>query len=182
MKNDLLMYVEETLNNEANRIVKCIVEKYEKGVKVNKTFGSLVRELMDKKLWFYRTDIEIRTICNLPNGLEPDPHSEYALVTSFEDNYIYLKKYSNYIISNNFEKNPQLASLRLANIIIDLDNKHTLFKYNLIELIADNMKNIYSCEYDSIDARAIMLYLPESLSELGYKITNTDPLQIKAIN
>jgi len=182
MTNDLLMYVESTLDEESKRIVDIIVSKYKNKEKVNKEFGSLVRDYIDKKLWFYRSDIEIRTIVNLPINLKPDPSGIYALIPTIENTFLDLKRYSDYMIENDLERSPQIASLKLSNIIIEKYKQNELSNYNLLEIISDNLDKVYSCKYDSIDARAITLHLKSSLEQEGYKITNINPLEIKAIN
>jgi len=181
MTEDMLCYFETIFDKEAERVDKLIIEKYNKKEIVNKTFGELVRDLMNKELLFYRPEIEFRALRMLPNDLRPDPSSKYALITKIEDSYQVLHNYSKRVINYDTKKSPQIAALKLSNIIIDMYKNKTLNNYTLIDIIANNMNKIYNCEYDTLDARAIVLYLRDSLKSKGYIVVSINPFDIKEI-
>ena len=50
MESELFYQVDKLLDDEANKIVKVLLELYEKKTIVNKSMSKLVRELVDNKL------------------------------------------------------------------------------------------------------------------------------------
>ena len=50
MESELFYQVDKLIDDEANKIVKVLLELYEKKTIVNKSMSKLVRELVDNKL------------------------------------------------------------------------------------------------------------------------------------
>ena len=63
MESELFYQVDKLLDDEANKIVKVLLELYEKKTIVNKSMSKLVRELVDNKLKYYAIEIELRVHC-----------------------------------------------------------------------------------------------------------------------
>ena len=80
MESELFYQVDKLLDDEANKIVKVLLELYEKKTIVNKSMSKLVRELVDNKLKYYAIEIELRVRCLLPYEYYEDCSEKYSLM------------------------------------------------------------------------------------------------------
>ena len=121
MESELFYQVDKLLDDEANKIVKVLLELYEKKTIVNKSMSKLVSELVDNKLKYYAIEIELRVRCLLPYEYYEDCSEKYSLMNRSEYSKIHIEKYSRYCMKNE-RKNHLLAAQRLSDILINLYN------------------------------------------------------------
>lgn len=100
MESELFYQVDKLLDDEANKIVKVLLELYEKKTVVNKSMSKLVRELVDNKLKYYAIEIELRVRCLLPYEYYEDCSGKFSLMNRSEYSKIHIEKYSRYCMKN----------------------------------------------------------------------------------
>lgn len=177
MKSNLLHEFEEMLDKEAYRIFTEMVNMYNNRVEVNKPFNELVADLIKKEFDYYFTDIEIRIYFCMGNKYAPDNNDEYALMSMEERNEDHLMKYAEHCIKER-DKNHIKAANEMADILIEFYNQNSLSKMGLAELIASNMSKLFPKHNDSVDSRAMVLYLQSEIEDKGYEITSLQPFRL----
>lgn len=176
--NNLLSEFEELLDNEAKRIVEEILKMYKDGKIVNKSFESLVRSLVDKKLKYYSCDIQLRTYTFLPNGLESDKNSVFPLVTKVQATEKHLLKYIDWCKKDIQDKDHQKAAEEIAIKLIEYSNKHKGTKKTIAELIVKYMPTFFPKHHDSVDSRAVVLLLQNEINKNGYIVSSINPFKV----
>ena len=178
MKYDLLFAFETLLDEEAKRITRKIIDLYYDRTKVHESYGDLVKRFLSKEFEYYFSEIEMRTYKFLPDKVVPDITHQYALVNEFEANVLHLDKYSKYCAEKE-NKNHKDAAKKLANILIDFVISNPASKASLVELISSNMNLLFPRHNDSVDSRAIVLYLQTEFEKKGYTVLSISPFKIQ---
>ena len=179
MESELFYQVDKLLDDEANKIVKVLLELYEKKTIVNKSMSKLVRELVDNKLKYYAIEIELRVRCLLPYEYYEDCSEKYSLMNRSEYSKIHIEKYSRYCMKNE-RKNHLLAAQKLSDILINLYNNKSNEK-GLLEIVSDYIKDLLPEHNDSVDAMAIIIYLQSEIRKRGYEIKSVEPFIMSEI-
>ena len=122
MESELFYQVDKLLDEEASKIVKVLLELYEKKTVVNKSMSKLVRELVNSKLKYYAIEIELRVRCLLPYEYYEDCSGKYSLMNRFEYSKIHIEKYSRYCMKNERKNHPFSLLLLLYRLISMSDN------------------------------------------------------------
>lgn len=113
----------------------------------------------------------------LPPEYTYDPNEEYALLEMNEATEENLVNYSNYCMNNN-KKDHKKAAQEIAKVLIENYNKDKLTNKGLLELLADNMNKVFPEHNDSMDSKAILLYLQDEIECKGYLINSTIPFRL----
>lgn len=154
MKNNILNEFEILLNNEAKRIIEIMTKSSLNISYYDIEFSKFINQNIKKEFVYYRVDIEIR-IFNLIFNNDKIKNHEGELSEK------YLKKYILWCKKDIKYKNHLIGANKLATIIIDLYEKKEETNISLIKLVADNMNILFPEHNDSLDARAIILYLED---------------------
>lgn len=178
MEFTLLEQFEQELINESRRILNIMLKQYKNKKEVNKTFGEIIRELIQKKYKFYACDIEFKIEDMLPYDLIPDPNGEYIFIKRIINVENIISNYSISVMGDR-DRNPIRGAFNLADIIIKMSKENKLGKCTLHEFMAENLKTVYKNGYDSQDVKAVISYLSGALRKKGYRIVSTDPFIIK---
>ncbi len=179
MESELFYQVDKLLDEEASKIVKVLLELYEKKTVVNKSMSKLVRELVNSKLKYYAIEIELRVRCLLPYEYYEDCSGKYSLMNRFEYSKIHIEKYSRYCMKNE-RKNHLLAAQKLSDILINLYNNKSNEK-GLLEIVSYYIKDLLPEHNDSVDAMAIIIYLQSEIRKRGYEIKSVEPFMVSEI-
>lgn len=176
--NNLLIEFEKMLDNEAKKIVNEMISMYHKRIIVNKSYGEVVRDLIPKELQYYAVDIELRTFTFLPDEFRPDFNKEYTLSKKEEFIEDHVLKYSEDCNESKRKDHLQVARI-MAEKIVKYLKENTANKKGLLELVANWTEELLPEHNDSMDTRAIVLFLQNELENLGYKIVELSPLIIE---
>lgn len=180
MESELFYQVDKLLDDEANKIVKVLLELYEKKTVVNESMSKLVRELVDNKLKYYAIEIELRVRCLLPYEYYEDCSGKYSLMNRSEYSKIHIEKYSRYCMKNE-RKNHLLAAQKLSDILINLYTNNKSNEKGLLEIVSDYIKDLLPEHNDSVDAMAIIIYLQSEIGKRGYEIKSVEPFMVSEI-
>lgn len=178
MNNKLLGDFEGLLDAEAERVVEIIVQMYNEGKEVNKTYEELVRSLIDKKFEYYNCDIMLRTYGFIPNDLEPDHKSIYPLAKRIEGTEKHLLRYIKWCKEDMKDKDHQKVAEEMALKLIKYGEEHKKTNKTLAEIIAKYMPNFFPIHHDSVDSRAVVLLLQNEINNNGYEVSSINPFRI----
>lgn len=180
MESELFYQVDKLLDEEASKIVKVLLELYEKKTVVNKSMSKLVRELVNSKLKYYAIEIELRVRCLLPYEYYEDCSGKYSLMNRSEYSKIHIEKYSRYCMKNE-RKNHLLAAQKLSDILINLYTNNKNNEKGLLEIVSYYIKYLLPEHNDSVDAMAIIIYLQSEIRKRGYEIKSVEPFIVSEI-
>lgn len=181
METELLFDFEKMLDEEAKRIIEELKIICKKKIKVNKSYYELIREKIKPEYVYYTTDISLRALKFIPEDYEVDQSNEYALVTKEQGLINHLLKYSEFCEKEEkMDKNHKAAANKMADILIEKYQNND--KTNMATLLSDNINELLPRHNDSVDARAIVLFLQQEIENKGYKVTSLNPFIIKEIN
>lgn len=182
MKTDLLFAYEENLNKEAKRIFDILYKKYENKEKLNMSFDDAIKENMKKEYSYYHVDIYFKVYSHIPRGLTTDPNNIDVLIDKKEGTLRHITNYANFCLKERkFKKNPKKASEKLAKMLIEMEKKDRIGNKSLPIILAENMDILYPGHNDSVDAKAIVLYLQNALEKNGYTIKKIEPLELRKV-
>lgn len=72
------------LKKEASRIMKILLEMYNQKIEVNRTFESVVSDIIDEKYKSYKESILIELVPLIPLNLMICPNNKWVFVTNEE--------------------------------------------------------------------------------------------------
>lgn len=179
IKTDLFLKFNNILDKEAKRISKIILKKYESKTKVNMSFENIVRKYLKKEYRYYEFAILVKIHFYIPNRLTHDPIDEYALVTKEDAELRHINSYAYWCMKKFKNKNPKEKAILFAKTLIADNNKYRVENISLLKAIEENMSILYLEHHDSVDARALVLFLQDAIESLGYEIKQIDPLIIE---
>ena len=182
MKDWLVLSCYKSLEREAKRVFDILFEWYQKNEKINMTFENAIRGILKKEYKYFDFEITGMVYSYIPHELAVDPKNEYVFIAREESNIIHITKYSKCCMRGGLcDKNPKLAAEKFADILIDMDNKNQIKNSSLWTLLVEKMNLLYPRHNDSMDAKAILLYLPDAIESRNYSISKVEPLVLKRI-
>lgn len=182
MNSSLLFEFERMLDDEAKRVVKKMIKMYEEKIKLNKSYGEIVRMLIDKKYKYYNCEIELRSFRFLPDNLEPDDNNMYALTTSIENTKNHLLRYSDWCKNSIGDKDHRKVAKEMAKELIDYGINHQKTTKSFAELVATFMPTFFPTHNDSVDSRVVVLFIQEEFINAGYKVSSLIPFRLCKID
>ena len=178
MSNKLLGDFEELLDAEAKRVVEIIVQMYNEGKVVNKTYEELVRSIINKKFKYYNCDIMLRSYNFIPNDLEPDYKCIYPLAKRIEGTEKHLLRYAKWCKEDMKDKDHKKVAEDMALELIKYGEEHKNTRKTLAEIIANFMPDFFPVHHDSVDSRVVVLFLQNEINNNGYEVSSINPFRI----
>lgn len=169
IKNELTLIFDE----EATRIMNILLDMHNKKVKVNKTFDSLVKELMKKELSPYETTILLKTTLLIPENLIICPNNEWIFINEDELNN-FKEEQSNKIIIN-LSNNKEMIN-ELSKKIIKYYKENNFNEKNILEIIYNYIpeNSIENMDTIAYIIKNIILKINET-----HTVISINPLTIK---
>lgn len=179
IKTDLFLKFNNILNKEAKRISRILLKNYEAKTKFNMSFENIVRKYLKKEYRYYEFAILVKIHFYIPSKLTHDPLDEYVLVSKEEAELRHINSYAYWCMKKFKNKNPKEKAMLFAKTLIADRNKYRIKNVGLLKLIEENMPILYPEHHDSVDARALVLFLQDAIEDLGYEIKRINPLIVE---
>lgn len=178
MQGTLLVEFERMLDMKALSIIPVVKDSFYDDRRFE--FGKIVCDTLEYGLKYYWCDIEMRVmqfIYMMEDNVDIDI-DEY----SYEREKKHLYSYSQWCIKDPKQRKNHLKAARgMAKRLITLYKNNNANK-SLAELLASWMNDYFPVHHDSVDTRAVILYLQDELNKLGYEIKSIAPIILKKIN
>lgn len=179
MQGNLLVEFEKSLDNETQRVVSILVNKYYNKETIKESFENETRKLLTKDFKYYWCEIELRMHKFIPDNLVPDYNGNLIFLPVEEANENHLLKYINYCKEKEKGKDHIGCAKKLAKIIVSIYEKDSTTNLSLQKIVSDNINDLMPEHNDSIDALSIVLLLQSEIEDLGYIISSLLPLRLQ---
>lgn len=172
----------EQFNNlfdeEAKRVMKILLDMYNKKIKVNKPFPKLVKELIKDEFKVYNLSILSKIPSFIPLNLMICPTNEWVFVTKEEFDCMIKREAINnlkFVVDDN-----ENLIKRISRKIIDNYDNDNLCKKNILEIVYNYIP--YEKLFER-DTKAITYIIENVIFNISnkYKITNINPLIIEGL-
>ncbi len=174
MKTNLLYEFEKLLNEEAKEIFYKINKLYNYESVIDKSFFNSIKKNIKREFEYYTVDIELRVLKIIFQFHGDINNSNIKKMNKLTKDY--LTKYAEFCIENN-NKDHVKAAEKMANILIDSYYKNSS-NLEIEEIIANNMSILFNGHSDSVDLRAMLIYLQSKLEDMGYNIVSIKPFSL----
>lgn len=178
MQRNLLAEFERMLDKKALSIIPIVKDSFYDDRRFK--FGKIVCETLEYGLKYYWCDIEMRImqfIYMMEDNVDIDIDGY-----NYERETKHLYSYSQWCIKEpKHRKNHLKAARGMAKRLITLYKNNNTDK-SLAEILASWMNDYFPVHHDSVDTRAVILYLQDELNKLRYEIKSIAPIILKKIN
>lgn len=182
MKTDLLFAYQDDLKKESKRIFDILFEKYKNNEKINMSFDDAIKKYQKKEYSYYSVEIMFGVYSFIPEGVRPDPNNVEVLVSDKEATLRHIISYANFCLKEkSYNKNPKKASKVFVKMLIKLYKNKELNNVGLLEVLSRSMPILYPDHNDSMDAKALVLYLQDDLEKLGYIVDDINPIKLRRV-
>lgn len=180
MKNELLFYFEDYLYKEATRIAKEVIKENKSKEEINEYLSKFIKKTIKADLTNYWLDIEFLVRRMLSNNI--NNNQEQKILNDIEILRMrnQLLGYCTWCKEENEKDHEQVASKIALDLIKFCEHNPTSTK-GLAELIYEYMPVYFEEHYDSIDSKAIMLFLQKELNKMGYLTTSLKPFRLISV-
>ena len=170
MEKSLLYLVEEELLNEAKRVVPIVYDEKEL---LSCKSGEVIRKNINPLYEEFYTELELRTIplCCMKKEGKDYLQEKVDLKPTIE----HFKKYKSY----KEEMNNINIDFIVDSIALDLINNK--YDDSIFIIMPKLLDNYMKCHHDSVDCRAIIWLLDDSLKKHNYKLTSTNLSDLQEI-